>query len=137
MSKNILCDTHILLWALLKTSKLPTKAKELLTDADNKIFYSSVSIWEVAIKFLKKPDKIDNISPEKLVELCDGSGFTELRLRARHVLQLQTLSRPDDAPPHNDPFDRILLAQAKAEDMTFLTHDSLIAAYNDPCIICA
>ncbi len=132
-----LIDTHILLWALTKDKKLPPKAKEIIDAPDAKLFYSSVSIWEVALKYLKNPKKINNISPEELRSFCDDSDFQELPLMANHVMMLKTLSRADDAPPHNDPFDRILLAQAKAEDMTFLTHDTLINGYNYSSIICA
>ena len=137
MQNRVLFDTHILLWTLTGDAKLPPIVRELKENPDVSIFYSSVSIWEVAIKYLKNPEKIDNISPEMLIDFCDGSGFRELRLRASHVLMLKTLTRPDDAPQHNDPFDRILLAQAKSESMTFLTHDTLLTPYNEPCIIVA
>ena len=53
----------------------------------------------------------------------------------KHVSVLETLKRPKDAPKHNDPFDRILVAQAKAEGIMFLTHDSLISYYDEPFII--
>ena len=137
MQNRVLFDTHILLWTLTGDAKLPPIVRELKENPDVSIFYSSVSIWEVAIKYMKNPDKINNISPEELRAFCDSSKFQEISLSANHVMMLKTLSRPDDAPPHNDPFDRILLAQAKAEDMLFLTHDSLIAHYNEPCIVCA
>ena len=61
--------------------------------------------------------------------------FNELSLNSGHILTLETLIRPDDAPPHKDPFDRILIAQAKSEDMIFLTHDDLIPYYSEPCIM--
>ena len=53
----------------------------------------------------------------------------------KHVSALETLKRPKDAPKHNDPFDRIMVAQAKAEGIMFLTHDSLIPYYDEPFII--
>ena len=58
-----------------------------------------------------------------------------LPVRDNHVFTLETLSRPKNVPKHKDPFDRILIAQAKAEEMVFLTHDSLIPYYNEPFII--
>ena len=137
MQTKILFDTHILLWALTGDERLSAKAKELIDSPNVKPFYSSVSVWEVAIKYLKNPEKIDNISPEKFVDFCDASEFEELPLTGEHVMMLKTLTRPDDAPQHNDPFDRILLAQAKSESMTFLTHDTLLTPYNEPCIIVA
>ena len=137
MKNRVIFDTHILLWALTKDNRLPSLALDMIHDPNTAVFYSSVSIWEAAIKYMKNPAKINNISPDVLIDFCDTSGFEEIRLRARHVLMLQTLSRPDDAPPHNDPFDRILIAQAKSENMTLITHDSLLSYYNEPSIICA
>ena len=137
MQDQVIFDTHILLWVLTESEKLPLLAKELIDNHDTQIFYSSVSIWETAIKYMKNPTKINNVSPEMLIDFCDNSHFLELPLTEEHVLMLQTLSRPDDAPPHNDPFDRILIAQAKSEHMTLITHDSLLSYYNEPSIICA
>ena len=137
MQDSIIFDTHILLWALTEDEKLPLLARDLIQDTTKYIYYSSVSIWEVAIKYMKNPAKISNISPEMLIEYLDSIRFEVLPLTVEHVLMLQTLSRPDDAPPHNDPFDRILIAQAKSEHMTLITHDSLLSYYNEPSIICA
>lgn len=53
----------------------------------------------------------------------------------QHVYELETLTREEGAPPHNDPFDRILISQAKADGMKFVTHDSLIPQYNEGCIV--
>ena len=135
MKTRVLFDTHILLWALTKDCKLPSIALDIIHNPEIAVFYSSVSIWEVAIKYMKNPAKISNISHEMLIDFCDTSGFEEIRLRSRHVLMLQTLSRPENAPLHNDPFDRILIAQAKSERMNLITHDSLFADYNESCII--
>ena len=135
MQDHVIFDTHILLWALTENEKLPLIVKDLIADPDIKVFYSSVSIWEVAIKYVKNPAKINSISPEMLIDFCDNSQFLELPLTEEHVLMLQTLSRQEDAPLHNDPFDKILIAQAKSERMTLLTHDSLLTDYNEPCII--
>ena len=56
-------------------------------------------------------------------------------MKDRHVFALETLKRPEDAPRHNDPFDRILVSQAKAENMVLLTHDSMIPYYGERCIM--
>ncbi|MBQ7592799.1 MAG: hypothetical protein IJU48_00420 [Synergistaceae bacterium] len=52
-----------------------------------------------------------------------------------HTYALETLTRPDNAPPHNDPFDRILISQTKAEDMIFLTHDDNLLHYHENCVL--
>lgn len=59
-----------------------------------------------------------------------------LVIRDDHVYALETLLRTENAPRHNDPFDRIMIAQAKAEHLDFITHDSLLTYYNEECILC-
>ncbi len=132
-----LLDTHILLWALTGDAKLPERAKDVLYNPDNKIYYSIISIWEAAIKRLKHPDKITKLAPDELIYFCTDADFHCLTLRPKHIYTLETLSRPDDAPPHKDPFDRILISQAKSENMLFLTHDDSLTSYSEPCIIYA
>ena len=68
-------------------------------------------------------------------QYCQEAGFLPLELRERHVFALEALRREAGAPPHNDPFDRALVAQAKAENLTFLTHVSLIPFYREKCIL--
>ena len=84
---------------------------------------------------MRHPDKL-NVSSAELVNYCLKSKIKSLSLSTAHIYTLETLSRPEDAPPHNDPFDRILIAQAKSENMLFLTHDDTLSYYNEPCIIC-
>ncbi len=131
---NLLLDTHILIWALNDDERLPEKAKEMILDADNVIYYSSVSVWEVSIKHALHPDNIA-FTGKKLAFYCQEAGFLSLEMKDKHVFALETISRPEDAPKHNDPFDRMLIAQAKAENMSFLTHDSLLPYYREKCII--
>ena len=74
-------------------------------------------------------------SGAEIASKCVQADFIELPLRSNHVKLLHTLNRKADAPPHKDPFDRILISQAKIENMTFLTHDSLLADYEEPCVL--
>ena len=131
-----LLDTHLLLWILTEDTKLPAEVNEITKDAGNVLFFSSVSMWKIAIKRLVHPDKITNIPPQELAAMCEEANIRELNLKAEHAYLLETLSRPDDAPTHKDPFDRILISQAKSEHMTFLTHDDNLLYYNEPCILC-
>ena len=131
---NLLLDTHILIWALNEDHQLSEKAKELILDPNNIIYYSSISIWEIAIKHAIHTENVE-FSGKELAAFCREAGFLPLEMREKHVFYLETISRPEDAPKHNDPFDRMLIAQAKAENMSFLTHDSLIPCYNEKCII--
>ena len=131
---NLLLDTHILIWALNEDPKLSEKARSLILDPGNAVYYSSVSIWEVAIKHALHPDNVA-FSGKELSQYCQEAGFLPIEMRDRHVYALETITRADDAPAHHDPFDRIVIAQAKAENLSFLTHDSLIPYYNETCIV--
>ena len=131
---NLLLDTHVLIWALNDDHRLSEKAKEMILDKDNIIYYSVVSIWEISIKHANHPDNVE-FSGKELASFCEEAGFQLLELKDRHVFALETISRAEGAPEHHDPFDRMLVAQAKAENMSFLTHDSLIAFYKEKCIV--
>lgn len=130
---DVLLDSHILIWALSDDARLPDKAREILLDPENTVFYSAASIWELAIKHSLHPNEI-TLPPSEFIRLCQESGYEELPLRAAHANALLTLERSADAPRHKDPFDRMLIAQAKTERMTFLTHDALLPYYDEPCI---
>lgn len=132
---KLLLDTHVLLWTIAKDELISENIHELIGDEDNDIFFSMVSVWEVALKHAIKPDKI-HFSEEELVKYCLQSRFIMLPIELCHISTVKTLSRPDNAPPHKDPFDRLLIAQAKSESMTFVTHDKLLTHYNEPCVLC-
>ena len=66
------------------------------------------------------------VPEERFVEACNQTGFLELPISDGHIFAVKSLSRPADAPRHNDPFDRLLIAQAKVEGMHLLTHDELL-----------
>ena len=130
---KILLDTHIIIWTLENNPKLSDKARELIEDESNEIFYSVASIWEVQIKHMARPDKM-HIDGKDLSEKCIASGFTVLPVVERHVFALDYLKRKEGAAPHNDPFDRMLISQAKQDGLLFLTHDSLLPDYQEECI---
>lgn len=131
---NILLDSHVLLWALTDDARLSQKARDHIMDPDNFIFYSAASVWELSVKHTLHPESVA-FTAEELIRFCDEAGLDALDVSVEHVLLLDTLKRPEDAPRHKDPFDRILIAQAKAEGMLFLTHDALLPYYNEKCII--
>ncbi len=131
---RILIDTHIALWAIAQSDRLSDKARALLESGSNAIFYSIASVWEVAIKHAINPTNMP-MPEERFVELCDATGFTQLSINAEHIFAIKSLRRPPEAPRHNDPFDRVLIAQAKTEGLTFLTHDSLLPHYGESCIL--
>ncbi|MBR4703397.1 MAG: type II toxin-antitoxin system VapC family toxin [Oscillospiraceae bacterium] len=130
---KILLDTHILLWALTDDPHLPSKARRLIENPDNTVFYSIVSPWEVEIKRLAHPKEMA-LGAEELVGYCAESGFHCLPVREEHIFLLGSLQREPLSPPHRDPFDRIMVCQCASDNLLFVTHDALIAGYTDPCI---
>ena len=119
---RLLLDTHVFLWAVAGSSSLKPAIRRLIESADQ-VYVSAASIWEVAIK--SRLGKID-ADPEALVDAIAGSGFIELPVTAAHAAGVAALP-----PLHNDPFDRILLAQALAEPLRLLTADTALARYSD------
>ena len=133
MKRNeILLDTHIILWAISKDKRLNNKIRNYLLNPNNEIYYSIASMWEAQIKYdLKKLP----ISGTDFMHYCEQSGYHKLPIDDLHVKELSGLQRDESAPPHNDPFDRIMLSQAKAEGFTFLTHDPFFRGYNESCVV--
>ena len=122
---NILLDTHIILWALTDDARLPRGARDLITDEGNRVFASVASMWEIAIKYLLKPERIP-VSGEEFLHYCERSGYESLPIRERHVLALESLPAL-----HADPFDRMLVSQAIAESLVFITHDATLGGYGE------
>ena len=123
---RLMPDTHLILWAVKEPKRLPTTARELMEDPENELFFSSVTIWEIAIKQALK--RSDFFGDGRIIRrgLLDG-GFKELALTSDHAVHVA------DLPPiHQDPFDRILIAQAISENIMLLTSDTEIAKYPGP-----
>jgi len=131
---KLLLDTHIILWAITDDKKLSEKARTLILSKESEIYYSTASIWEVMIKHMFHPEHMP-ISGKQLSNYCQKASYKMLPILDNHVYALESLQRTQDAPKHKDPFDCILLAQAKVENMLFITHDSLLPYYNEKYII--
>ncbi|MCR4749431.1 MAG: type II toxin-antitoxin system VapC family toxin [Lachnospiraceae bacterium] len=133
-----LLDTHVLLWALKGVNsngeEFTGQIKGILLDRQNIIFYSSVNIFEIEIKRIVRPQ--DNLpSGEEVMSFCAEAGFAPLSLRCNHTLLMKTLQRSESVKDHKDPYDWLLISQAKSEGMIFITHDSKIKQYKDKCIL--
>ncbi|HUP62194.1 MAG TPA: type II toxin-antitoxin system VapC family toxin [Thermoanaerobaculia bacterium] len=118
---RLLLDTHILLWWLMADRRLPKALAATLASAENDVAVSAASIWEIAIKRTWGRIEIDL---DELLSSITADGFTELPLRFGHSLRLESLPRH-----HDDPFDRILIAQSIAEGRRLVTKDESILAY--------
>ena len=130
---NILLDTHIILWTLFKRENLSEKAVQILSSGENNFYYSIASMWEIAIKHRKHPKQITRSGVE-FMHYCEAMGFSKLEIDDRHVCALETLEQKEGSPEHEDPFDRILLAQAKGDGMTLMTHDKKFLTYDEPYV---
>lgn len=131
---RVLLDTHIILWSLANDSKLSQKARNIIEDDENEIYYSVVSIWETELKHLMHKVEMP-LNGMEAASYCREAGYLELGLSDAHIFTLAELRRKENASPHKDPFDKILLCQAKQEKMQFLTHDKLLLAYDMPNIV--
>ena len=129
---DVLLDTHIIIWAMLNDSRLNDKMLKVILNPENRIFYSIASMWEVQIKYALKKMPISGI---EFMHYCEQSGYHKLPIDDSHICELAGLVRDESAPPHNDPFDRIMLSQAKAEGFLFLTHDPFFRGYNEACVM--
>jgi PIN domain nuclease of toxin-antitoxin system len=123
---KLLLDTHLLLWAAGNPDRLPAAARRLLDDPQNEPIFSSASLWEVAIKHgLGRGDF--RVDARLLRRGLLDNGYGELPITSEHAVALDSLP-----PIHNDPFDRILVAQSMVEGITLLTADPLVARYPGP-----
>ncbi|WP_439617028.1 type II toxin-antitoxin system VapC family toxin [Shinella sp.] len=123
---RLLIDTHLLIWAAEGPERLSAEAVTMMADQDNVLVFSVASIWEVAIKqTLNRPDfSVDaSLFRRGLVQ----SGYEELTINAAHAIAVAGLPSI-----HNDPFDRMLVAQARTEGLLLLTADRRLASYPGP-----
>ncbi|MDO4921437.1 MAG: type II toxin-antitoxin system VapC family toxin [Phascolarctobacterium sp.] len=126
---KLLLDTHILLWAITNDQELTETTKELILCADNDIYFSIISVWEVQLKHLAHPKALP-IDGEQFASYCKDSGFKCLPLNCKPIFLLKKLRRKQESAPHKDPFDRLLICQALDENMLFITHDHLLNDYD-------
>ena len=122
---NLLLDTHLLLWAASVPERLSAKARGLLLAADNQLIFSSASLWEIGIK--RSLGRADfNVDPRRLWRMLLVNGYRELPVTCEHAIAVNEL-----LPLHKDPFDRILVAQARVEGLLLLTVDKAVAKYGE------
>ena len=118
-----LADTHVLIWAWQSPELLSKKARTILSDGEQTIYFSIASIWEVAIKVALGKLRL-HISVEDFAKGQVDDALTLLPIRVSHAARLSDLPLH-----HRDPFDRMLVAQALEEDLKLITSDSMFANY--------
>jgi PIN domain nuclease of toxin-antitoxin system len=123
---SLLLDTYVLLWAAGASHRLSDAVRQRLEDPAASLVFSAASLWEIAIKSgLERADfRVDGA---ELRHALLGAGYEELPVTGLHALEVQALPSL-----HRDPFDRILIAQARVERMTLLTADGMVSQYPGP-----
>jgi PIN domain nuclease of toxin-antitoxin system len=126
---KLLLDTHILLWAASAPHKLHPKARTLIEDEQNELFYSPASLWEILIK--NRLGRSDfQVDPRIFRTALEDHGYRQIPITSEHVLFVH------DLPPlHKDPLDHILVAQASIEGMGLLTMDQAVMDYGGTVIL--
>jgi PIN domain nuclease of toxin-antitoxin system len=121
----VLLDTQCFLWMAAAPDRLSRRARGIIEDADNELFLSAASAWEIAIKHglgkLQLPDPPDRYVPSRLTILRT----TPLAISHEHALRVSALPAH-----HRDPFDRLLIAQSQIEDVPIMTADEVFLKYN-------
>lgn len=125
---NLLLDTHVALWAITESPKLNESARQLLLSPRATLWVSAASLWEISIKYALGKGDMPISGSDALVFFRD-SGYHLLAIEPEHTVEIERLPKY-----HQDPFDRILVAQALVEPMRLVTHDSTIALYSDTII---
>lgn len=118
---SLLLDTHILLWWLSDDSLLPAVARGAISSPDNEVMVSAAAVWEIAIK--KAVGRLE--APNDLLEALTTNDFRTLEITASHAVLAGGLP-----PHHSDPFDRMMIAQARAEDLILVGVDERFPQYD-------
>ena len=116
-----LLDTHIILWWLYDDPRLPARHAQIISEANNHIIVSVASLWEIEIKRVVGKLVVDS----GYIEAIKSNEIELLGIHPSHIVGLRSLSLF-----HNDPFDRMIIAQAQAECMTLLTIDKMVKEYD-------
>ena len=122
---RLLLDSHVVLWSLRSPERLPTEVVAVITDPGNSVDVSVASLWELAIKQSIGKLTVDG----DLREHLSLQSFSELPVLGEHAIAVRELPIH-----HRDPFDRLLIAQARCEGLTIVTNDRVFAAYDVPIL---
>lgn len=126
---KLLLDSHVVLWALENSHRLPEHIKDMILDENNDIYVSVVSLWELSLKHKKNPEAL--IYDGNLIkEYCQKAGFYFLSLSVENIYAFNKL----DMSMHKDPFDQMLVAQSVSANMRLISHDNALQRFGLGCI---
>lgn len=123
---RLLLDTHVLLWMAEDSDRLSDAVRKEITDPANELVFSAASLWEISIKNTLEREDF-RVDARQLRQGLLDNGYVELPITGKHAVSIDQLPLL-----HKDPFDRILLAQAITEGLTFVTADARLASYPGP-----
>ena len=118
---KLLLDTHALLWRLADSPRLGSEARARIADPASLVFVSAASVWEIAVK--REAGRL--VAPGDVSSWIDDNGFLPLSIDVEHAIAAAELPAH-----HRDPFDRLLVAQARIESLTLVAQDTEIARYD-------
>jgi PIN domain nuclease of toxin-antitoxin system len=121
---NLLLDTHALLWVLGDPERLKAETRRVLADADNAVFVSVVSLWEIVVKC--RIGKLQADIASITARMAPASKMQLLGITPQHLIALNSLPFREQ---HRDPFDHLIIVQAISEGMTLVTQDQRAALY--------
>ncbi len=130
---DYILDTHIAMWAIEGNERLSKEAVDIISDEENNIYFSALSVMEIGIKHQKNPRKMIR-SGKEFYEKCLDAGYYTLPMKPKHAIYMDGLKLKEGCIDNGDPIDRGLIAQAKEEGMILLSHDRLMEYYDEDCI---
>ncbi|TGK29740.1 type II toxin-antitoxin system VapC family toxin [Leptospira yasudae] len=120
-----LLDTHVVLWVIASSHLLSQKARETIENSENTIYTSSISIWEISLKYKLGKLKISGFKPAQIPEFLETSKIEIIPLEADEASSYNSLVETH----HKDPFDRMLIWQAIKRKLTIISKDSEMKRY--------
>ena len=122
---NALLDTHAFLWWNTNDARLSSVARAFIADGRNRVFLSAASAWEIAIKAARGRLDLPSTPDQYVIDRLRSNGFSPLPIQISHTLEVYRLPLH-----HNDPFDRLLVAQSRLANLPLLSGDEVIKLYD-------
>ena len=123
-----LVDTHVLLWAIMESYRLPKKILEILEDETNSIFVSPISYWEIAIKHQNKKLNLGKLNILHIPHIAEQLDFSILNPEPYDFISIAQIPQKEN---HHDPFDRMLIQQAIRNDLILISKDEKFPQYEE------
>ena len=125
LHRELSYDTHVFLWTLFSPDKLADKARRAIEDPNNTIYVSSVTYWEISLKYALGKLVLTNIQPDALPDTATRMGFETMSLDDRMASTFYKVPRDR----HRDPFDRLIVWQAISQNAVLITKDKRLSSY--------